>query len=382
MCLNNAPMTQASDSTVDNGLPWSSSMPFTALQLKNFTIFSDLQINFSPGLNVIIGENATGKSHLLKLGYVLAHVLHTSRRLDEESGKYKIRVNRGWYQRRTAEKLVGVFKPDSLGRLCRRGVGRGRSEVHADFGPGKKLSFSFSSNSQTEVNFDDLPGIGPRDAPIFFPPREVLTFYPELVSLYEQRELTLDETYYDVCKLLDTPLLKGKRAAAIATIVKPLEEIMEGAVRVESRRFYLDLPGQGNMEISLIAEGYRKIAMLAYLAANGSLTDEGMLFWDEPEANLNPRIIKKLCESLITLVNRGVQVFLATHDLFVMKELSFLVEKSEKKIPARFFGFRLEGREAKMEQGELLEDIGTIAALEEILKQDDEEQAFYVKAMQ
>jgi len=50
-------------------------MPLNSLRLKNFTVFSELDITFSPGLNVIIGENATGKSHLLKLGYALAHVL-------------------------------------------------------------------------------------------------------------------------------------------------------------------------------------------------------------------------------------------------------------------------------------------------------------------
>jgi recombinational DNA repair ATPase RecF len=36
------------------------------LQLKNFTAFTDLDIDFSPGINIIIGENGTGKTQLLK----------------------------------------------------------------------------------------------------------------------------------------------------------------------------------------------------------------------------------------------------------------------------------------------------------------------------
>ena len=33
------------------------------LELKNFTAFSDLSIDFSPGINIIIGANSTGKTH-------------------------------------------------------------------------------------------------------------------------------------------------------------------------------------------------------------------------------------------------------------------------------------------------------------------------------
>ena len=39
------------------------------LGLKNFTVFQDEILTFSPGLNVVIGANGTGKSHLLKLAY-------------------------------------------------------------------------------------------------------------------------------------------------------------------------------------------------------------------------------------------------------------------------------------------------------------------------
>jgi predicted ATPase len=139
----------------------------------------------------------------------------------------------------------------------------------------------------------------------------------------------------------------------------------------------LHLPGQGKMEISLVAEGWRKVAMLAYLAANGSLTDKGILFWDEPEANLNPRIMTGVARTIAELADRGVQVIVATHSLFVMKELSHLVEKSGKALPARFFAFRQEGSEVAVEEGELLEDIQTITALDEVLSQDDREQALF-----
>ena len=36
------------------------------LQLKNFTAFTDLAIDFSPRINIVIGENGTGKTQMLK----------------------------------------------------------------------------------------------------------------------------------------------------------------------------------------------------------------------------------------------------------------------------------------------------------------------------
>lgn len=38
----------------------------SSLHLKNFVAFTDLTIEFTPGINIIIGENGTGKTQLLK----------------------------------------------------------------------------------------------------------------------------------------------------------------------------------------------------------------------------------------------------------------------------------------------------------------------------
>ncbi len=39
------------------------------LALKNFTAFSDVELEFVPGVNAFIGENGTGKTHILKALY-------------------------------------------------------------------------------------------------------------------------------------------------------------------------------------------------------------------------------------------------------------------------------------------------------------------------
>ena len=71
----------------------------------------------------------------------------------------------------------------------------------------------------------------------------------------------------------------------------------------------------------LVAEGLRKLALLWLLIRNGSLAPGSVLFWDEPEANLNPKMIGPLINVLLILQRDGLQVFLATHDYVVLKEL-------------------------------------------------------------
>lgn len=39
------------------------------IKLENYTVFEDHQIEFDPGINIFIGENGTGKTHLFKVLY-------------------------------------------------------------------------------------------------------------------------------------------------------------------------------------------------------------------------------------------------------------------------------------------------------------------------
>ena len=39
------------------------------MKINNLTVFANADLEFSAGLNVIVGENGAGKSHLLKMAY-------------------------------------------------------------------------------------------------------------------------------------------------------------------------------------------------------------------------------------------------------------------------------------------------------------------------
>ena len=63
-------------------------MNIKSIKLENFTVFGDVAIDFSEGINVLIGENATGKTHLLKVLYSASR----SNRYDVDFGQKIVRT--------------------------------------------------------------------------------------------------------------------------------------------------------------------------------------------------------------------------------------------------------------------------------------------------
>ncbi len=343
-----------------------------SLKIKNFTVFSSAQLDFSEGLNVILGANGLGKSHLLKLGYCGAWVSHSL--VKDTNGTY----SRLDLQKMIAEKLVKTFRPDSLGRLARRGQGRSRAEIHISFHNKTRvqMSFSFATNSKTEVSLGNVKAYRGAAPAIFFPTKEVLSMYPGFASLYRDYHIEIDETYFDLCLALERPLLRGPRYEKTRALLEPLEKILGGTVRNENGRFILRLPGEGNMEMPLVAEGMRKLASVAYLIANGSLMDKSTLYWDEPETNLNPLLIAKLAETLVKISQQGTQVIIATHSLFLLKELDLQLKKASAKHPSgRFFALAPGENGVVVHAGDSLEEIEPITALDAEIDQAERYEA-------
>ena len=123
----------------------------------------------------------------------------------------------------------------------------------------------------------------------------------------------------------------------------------------------------------LVAEGLRKFGMLARLIATGIILDNGYLFWDEPEANLNPRMVAKLAETIISLPNlHGVQVFIATHSLFLMRSFEMISNGNLPTNTQRISSaYTPQGDHVGIEQVIRSDDIGDISSLDEELAQSD-----------
>ncbi len=339
----------------------------TAIHVKNLTAFADANFQFASSLNVVVGENGTGKTHILKAAYTVAAVSAWGKK---ESGSPT--PTKSYLELAIAKKLRGVFRPDALGRLTRRHAGRNRCEIEATFHSTPiRMGFSFNTSSKTEVSVDPCPARWEGEPPVYLPTRELLTIYPGFVSLYETTEIPFEETWRDTCILLGAGLAKGPRLSKIRELLDPLEEQLEGKVILDEGRFYLKT-STGTFEAHLVAEGLRKLALIARLIATGSLVGTGSLFWDEPEANLNPKIMKRVARTILQLCLSGIQVFVASHSLFLIRELDILLKSDEfKAVKARFFGLHPGANGVIVEQGDTVDEIGRIDALDEELNQSD-----------
>ena len=285
------------------------------LRVKDFTRFDNATLSFSRNLNVFAGQNGTGKSQLMKLLYVNLRSL-----MRDKNGQEVL--SKTYLETAIARKLKGVFRPDTLGRLTRRQQGQRRAEVEMTLRDKTSLAYSFSTRSTEAVVVETCPSVWNEDLSVFLPTREMLSLYPNFVSIYESVEIPFEETWRDLALMLGRPLRTGPRFKEINNLLAPLEaeDVLGGSVVLEHGRFYLR-SAEGKLEAHLLAEGMRKIATIAQLIANGSLTQGSVLFWDEPEANLNPTLIRKVAHTIMALVRHGTQVFIATHSLFLLREL-------------------------------------------------------------
>jgi predicted ATPase len=331
---------------------------------RNFTTIPNGAWNFAAGINVVVGENGLGKSHILKSIYSLLKVQ------SNQAGE----LSKAALEKAYADKLVAVMRPESLGRLVKRKQGRDRCEIKLVMKDSQQSStIGFATNAKSQVEVNKVPVALPL-SPVYLPTRELVTLCPWFVPLYDNYHLEFEETWRDTVSLLGAPSVKAPRATTAARLLLPLETAIGGRVVVDSRsgRFSLHIPGEGNMEMPLVAEGLRKLAMLARLISTGVLLEQGYLFWDEPETNLNPKLIKIVAESIVHLATQGIQVFIATHSLFLLRELEILLgSPTSRQISVKYFGLTQGQTGVEMQQGEHIDDIGDITVLEESLQQSN-----------
>ncbi len=342
-------------------------MAIKSLRLQEFGAFKDVAFDFCPGMNLIIGENATGKSHAMKAAYSILRALQHH---GAQEGPDQLAF-------RLSNKLGGVFQPKEreIGRLVRRARGSKSATMELIASGGVKVEATINRRSTLEVMFVKR---GFRDSAIFLPSREILALYEGFIAAYDARELSFDETYYDTCKALSATLLRGQRAEQARKLLEPLREILGGGVSASGGRFYVK-QGSANMEAHLVSEGLRKIASIYHLINNGSLANNSILFWDEPEANLNPRLVDQVARFLLDLTSSGMQVIAASHDYLLTHRLSLMAEYGQlpKKSQLRFFSLSREGGArgpVVVEQGNTLADLDNNAILDEFSRfYDDEE---------
>lgn len=290
-----------------------------SIYLKNFTVFDELEMKLSPGINVIIGENGTGKTHLLKAIYTMSSEFkHHPHNEPVDTDEVKT-----WM----TERFLQVFKPldGKLGKLRKSGVNK-QAFIRISYPNGREFDVQFHNNSR----FINIPRAGvpifsnqeSMPNPVFLPAKEILSIMLGLRSIIQKYETSFDGTYDDLINLLELP---ERRTDTLSEKIKwSLQEIRNtlGGEFVFLGGGYVSFQSiNAEYSVNVMAEGYRKLGTLYRLLETGGINpgNGAPLLWDEPDANLNPLLVKLLVQILLDLSREGQQIILATHNDLILK---------------------------------------------------------------
>lgn len=264
-------------------------------------------LRFSDGINVIIGENGTGKTTLLKMIYAATQ----------------------WSIERTNAGKTDTFHKyfsNSLsdGDLMKNDAGKeGYCEFEVSDG---EHTFTYSLSHEGFFNFGDWFGLNIQS--VFIPTTEMLSHSKGFLALNEKFKMPFDGTQVDIivnASLPEARTLPGYMDA----ILEQISRAIDGTVVQENDTFYVVKKDGRKIDFSLEAEGLRKLALLWKLIRNGLLEKGTILLWDEPEANLNPELFPLVARILLELERNGIQIFIATHSYNFAKYLELLRTRKE-----------------------------------------------------
>jgi AAA15 family ATPase/GTPase len=302
---------------------------FEYLLLEDLGIFSRLEWQKHQNINIIIGENDTGKTYILKMLYCLAKSV-------EEYTKRSESDNKSWKDI-LSEKIFWVYQPNKkkLGELVRKSGTRlfVKARITGEIPNGDEYSFSFGKDTKDTITkcTDEVYKKLDLNA-LYLPTKEVLTAFDAIATINEQLKIFgFDQTYQDLIQALRIPTSAKKLDPPLEEILDNLQNLFQGELSIERKRFIFK-KGREKYEMSQVAEGVKKISILTTLIRNRTIKTGTILFIDEPETNLHPRAIIALCNMLYSLSEVGVQIYMATHSYFVLKQFEILARRNKKSI--------------------------------------------------
>ena len=168
------------------------------IKFVKFTAFKELEIPFAKGINIFVGENGTGKTHILKALYSACEITRSQKSL--------------------AEKVNKVFLPsgEQIGRLVKRAkvstggffeVSRALPATHLVMQNRKILSYiqilnirlTLSSHTKTPDKAKIAgrrPWMENKLESVYIPVKDMLANAPGFRSLYSLRNIHFEEVVF------------------------------------------------------------------------------------------------------------------------------------------------------------------------------------------
>ena len=278
-----------------------------AIELENYGNIPSFKCSDFSNINLIIGENATGKTFLLKALYSAIRSMEDYKRGDDVRSMNEI----------LAEKLRWTFQVEKLGDIVNRSASEPLLFKMKTDHEQNSLEYQFTQSTTTKVVNVTAPEAQKEGNSIFIPAKEVLSLFSVILKSREvDKSFGFDDTYYDLAKALRIAPSKGKNFTAFAKARKDLSAVINGKVDYDDNSgkwFYKNESGQ-KFSIGATAEGVKKISIMDRLLGNGYVNKESVLFIDELESALHPDAICDFLDMISYISHEmGIQVFISTH---------------------------------------------------------------------
>ena len=292
--------------------------------IKNLGTIDNLEFDRFQNINLIIGENGTGKSFLLKALYSAMKTAEDYKRGEDVRNFSDI----------LAERLRWCFQTEKLGDMVKKGNNTPLS--FEMIWNGEKFSYSFTDNATVKVS-NVINEIKPlKSNSIFIPAKEVLSLFNIILKSRElDKAFGFDDTDYDLVKALRIAPQRGNNYTTFAKLRESLKNIIDGRVEFDdsANKWYYK-KGNQKFSIGATSEGVKKIAILDRLLGNGYLTKSSVIFIDELESALHPTTISEFLDIIDMIAyDMGIQVFIVSHSYFVIKKLYLNALKRKRSIP-------------------------------------------------
>jgi ABC-type Na+ transport system ATPase subunit NatA len=361
-----------------------------SVSLDGFRNVRNLHLEGLGGLNVLVGENNSGKTSVLEALSILANFDEPTEwlkmvgrrdfgRLDET----RVQSIRWCFDRtRLARPADGPFVAHC--RLsCAGKLGEGFLDVSCEDITGEPAYSSLSDPDEPPVDEVDVPEVRRGvllTYKIGFPDRGVLfhdllpaplqlpvweDHEPALVPHRLRRERrvdteTLNPYSYQINRLQVRRLSGGRLAHSVGPLLdlirqfdSQIEDIDIGSIRGGRPSIYIHHRRLGVAPISVFGDALRR----AVLLATTILTFEhgGILFIDEIETGIHVSSIRRVFRWLASVaLSRDVQVFVTTHSLEAVDAIVFSIPDAQNEVVAFHLDQSPERTTAKRFDGDLL----------------------------
>ena len=273
-------------------------MAIKKIELENFTVFENVAIDFCEGVNVFIGENGTGKTHLLK---AISEICDSE--LPIENG-YDVRLSKTFDCFNCP--IINLIRNKKRETKVTLSTDKARYEIEIRYydkmDAGKFIGHGFG---------------GKRIPAVFVPAKEMLT-HSGLEKDYIDRNLPFDVTLIDIINKAGISTLRTL-PDEMCSIMTKIEQIIGGKVLYENNRYFIVKSDDIKIDFAVEAEGYKKLGLIYRMIETGNIAKGSVLIWDEPESNINPNNIPIIVNLLLELQRNGVQIFIATHSYDVAR---------------------------------------------------------------